>query len=388
MLYFIFGFSFVLLWGIIIMLFLSKKVGKAIIIYSITASVFIVGSLEIYGIYELHESVRDIEVLELLPAGAEKINYLSSSTLSSVRSLLIDFAAPRRYLGKPETGDYLLYEFVKFNLEDASAIGAGYYNNGYDDVYVIKHRKSVKIPEFITSKKFSDYIRKTDTHKGIDIYQIEIRRGVTYGKFYFAWKDKYTIHSSNLSLIKKTINLLFERNENNAYNEFKHLIEKIPSKYWGSMAFEHFKTSGAKIKWIGSGSIVYPSVVDIYLFLDVITSDPRGLHGGIPRGDVWDVWYILLKCADEECVENYTQVLYEQKCFDIKVEGNYIHAKKFDWDPNPEYDYTESGMFPTPFETYLMHFYFFGYEWRGKKIEQYEMVSPEFPRKQKIVWKE
>jgi len=328
-----------------------------------------------YVIYQRYEDARDIEILKFLPAGADKVNYHSEAILHASVYQIVNMQE-RAYKRRGGDGEKLLYEFMKWATKDLKALGVGFY--GSDDLYVLKHKKKVKEFQLNDTK-----VKKIEEYNGTDIYNLEVRRDTTYGVIYFAYKGKYVIHSSSIELLKKSLDLINGKDAKTAYDEFEHLIKRVPISFWSSLALEHVKNPNAKISYLAGGLTHGITYFEKLKYINVIKSDPRNLHGGVVGGLGFypTLYYVVLQCKDETCIKEYSDILYKQKCFDIKIENNYIHAKKFAWDPQEEYNYIRSGMFPYT-EAYLGLFIFFGYEWRGKDVgKQYYIQSPEFPSK-------
>ncbi len=361
-------------------MFFLGKLGKTLFISFFAFGILIISIDAVYVEYKRAENAKNIELLKLLPAGADKVNYISDNELQAAVYQFVDMAREDYLSHKNIKGEELLYRFMSWTTKDLEALCMGFYSSddGSDDLYVLKHKKSVKKPEFI-SPEFDRYVKKIDNYSGVDIYQIEIRRGSTYGIIYFAWIDKYVIHSSNMELLKKSLDIIFGRKEKTAYDEFEHLIKKIPKKYWGTLALEHIKKQNTNISYLGSGELYKFNIIEYLNLVRTVTSDPRKLNSGNLRTGITLVYYVVLQCKDEKCANKYADLMYEYKGFDIKVEDNYVHAKRFAWEPG-KYRYAKSGMFPYS-ESYLAGFIFFGYEWRGNKIDQYSIQSPEFQSK-------
>ncbi len=331
-----------------------------------------------YVTYQRYEDARDIEILKFLPAGADKVNYHSEAILPASVYQIVDMQE-RAYKRRGNEDERLLYEFMKWATRDLKALGVGFYEN--DDLYILKHKKKVEEFQFKSNK-----IKKSETYDGIGIYKMEIRRGNAYGIIYFAYKGKYIVHSSSMELLKKSLDLINGKDDETAYDEFEHLIKRVPISFWKSLALVHVKDPNAKIPYLAGGLTHDITYFEKLKYIMVIKSDPRGLHGGFIGGLGFypSLYYVVLQCKDETCIKEYSDILYKQKCFDLKIKDNYIHAKKFIWDPQKEYNYIRSGMFPYS-EAYLDLFLFFGYEWRGKDVgKQYYIQSPEFPSKVEI----
>ena len=343
------------------------------VIASITVSFLVLGVVlavvdAAYVEYKRIDNVKDVEILKFLPSGADKVDYISEDYLDAAY-IMLDFQE-RAYKRRGGDNEKLLYEFMKWTTKDLKAFGISFYGN--NDLYVLKHKKEVEEFQFTDTETFEEL----ENYNGIKIYKFNYVAGNKRGTIYFASKGKYVVHSSSTDLLKRSLDLIDGKGGETAYDEFEYLIEQIPRNFWGAIVLEHVKKPDAKIPYLASGKLYNFNALEFFGLKGIIVSDPRRLNSG--RGDISPVYYVVLQCTDEKCAEEYADFMYEYKGFDIKVEDNFVHAKRFALEPG-KYDYMNSGMFPYT-EAYLGLFFFFGYEWRGNDVgEQYSIQSPEYP---------
>jgi hypothetical protein len=349
----------------------KPKLWVSIFVFGVVINLTAVVLHTTYVTYQRYEDARDIEILKFLPSGADKVDYVSEDYVDAAVYQMVDIVeGANEMFYHPE--QVPLLDFLHWTTKDLKAVGMAFYGN--NDLYVLKHKREVEEFQFTNADVFAEI----DSHNGIKIYRFRYQAGAKRGTIYFTHDGKYVVHSSDMNLLKRSLDLIDGKGGETAYDEFEPLITGTPKKFWANLVLEHIKNPDAKIPYLAGGASHGVTTLEELRYIGIINSDPRNLHGGVAGGLTFYpiVYYVVLQCVDEDCIEKYTDMLYEQKCFDIEVKGNFIHAKKFDSD-----GYSESKMFP-PANPYLGVFIFFGYEWRGSFIPKHYFIrSPEFPPK-------